>query len=324
MYRAIVTFVAVVGFSTVTAGTSVDSIVIGGSEWVADEPTRVADRRGHFNTEDSSPRIRVETYGSGKTALAALRRGDVDFALAASTPVAKALVDGEEELRVLGSISQSNRTHVIIADRASGIQSPADFKDKRVAMMLGTSGEYTWFELSRAHGVPATGIERIDLDVSGHREAILSGQVDAVALWEPWASRVREALADRAVEFSLRAEHVVTWLLVTRPDVLAEHEGIARRVLAGYQRAIVELGSTPPAETTSKFGLALDWAELSDLEAQFRWLGAKRGNQRYFAPAPYEYLYGEPLLSVAPARLRIPHYFFVDESAMASRLGISP
>lgn len=322
---------------------------IAGSAWVADAPTKVAAELGLFAdaasdssidaASDSSIPVRVDNHDSGRQALDSLLAGDAEFALAAATPVARALLDwqtGSESdarppLTVLAGVSQSNRTHVLIADNAAGIDSAADLAGSRVAVMMGTSAHFTWSRFMSFHGLDAGSTTLVDVPVSAQREAVETGRVDAAMTWEPWASRLSAALGERARVFSTRHLHTVTWLLLTRPDVLSARPGLPERVLTAYASAIDFILENPeraramqqpqaaddadmrtPEDAGVIWSLALNSAVLADLELQFRWLTEQRGLAVEAAPAPYEYLSAEPLLEVAPRRATLPAYFFAD------------
>lgn len=314
---------------------------IAGSKWVADAPTKVADGLGLFNKGNPRPPIRVDNLNSGKEALASLIAGDSTFALAASTPIAKALLDSHlhqvpadfPQLAILASVSQSNRTHIVIADGTLGIERPADLEGKRVGVMMGTSGHFGWTRFLEFHGLDPSDITMVDLPVDEHMAAMKSGRIDAAVIWEPWASRLREFLGDDARSFTTRHLYTVNWLLVTRRDVLVSRSALAFRVVNAYRNAIRFIDSRPtrarelhakmnsldaqaiePLEAGIIWSVGLNWAVLADMEAQFKWLASRRGLPLETTPAPYEYLVAGPLSEVSPRRITLPSYFFRDVS----------
>lgn len=313
-------------------------IRIAGSAWVADAPTKVADALGLFNAA-AGPRIRVDHYNSGRDALNSLLNGDSEFALAASTPVARALLDAANEnsragaLTVLALVSSSNRTHVVIAGGGAGIDEPADLLGKRVALMLNTAGHFGWRHFTEYHNLDTDKMTLVDLPVDAHAEAMASGRIDAAVTWEPWAARLRASLDGRAQVFTTRHLYSVGWLLVTRTDVLEQFPGSADRVLAAYRDAIAEMDRDPqrgrrlharaspldldPATLQTLgagivWGLRLDWPVLADLEAQLDWFTKRAEWASAVPPAPYEYLYAEPLRRVSANSINLPPYFFAE------------
>lgn len=313
-------------------------IRIAGSAWVADAPTKVADALGLFDNT-AGPRIRVDHYNSGREALASLLAGESEFALAATTPVARALVEAADHghetaaLAVLALISSSNRTHVVIANGSADIDEPADLPGKRVGLMLDTSGHFAWHHFAGYNGLDTGQMSLVDVPVDEHVEAMASDRIDAAVTWEPWAERLRTSLGGRTREFTTRHLHSVSWLLVTRTDVLERYPGAAARLLAAYRDAIIEMDRDPvrgrrlnarasPVDLNPEklealgadivWGLRLDWPVLADLEAQLSWFTRRPEWHAAAAPAPYEYLYGDPLRSVSARSIDLPPYFFAD------------
>lgn len=315
-------------------------IRIAGSSWIADAPTKVADALGLFNAGNARPVVRVDDdYHSGKAALDSLIAGQSEFALAASTPVARALMQeagtGVERsaLAVLGAVALSNRTHVIVANGARGIDEPDDLVGRRVGLLLGTSAHFGWHLFVQYQGLDPTRIELVDIEPVDQPAALERGAIDAAATWEPWAGRVRDVLGDDARQFSIRHLHAVAWLLVTRTEVLARFPGSAERVLTAYRDAIrvineepyraaalldypVVAGSASPLEAHGIiWGLWLDWGVVADLEAQFEWLGQWQEAATLSKPSIRGFLHARPLSTVWPAGIGLPPYFFADIEA---------
>jgi ABC-type nitrate/sulfonate/bicarbonate transport system substrate-binding protein len=320
---------------TAAAQTEREPVRLAGSSWVADAPTKVAMALDLFATETPQPEIRVDNYDSGFDALQSLRDGASDFALAASTPVARALLDAADgsgpRLAVLAAISLSNRTHVVIADAAAGIERPADLEGRRVGLMLGTSGHFGWHQFAGHHALADNAITLVHIPVDRQRDAVLSGAVDAVATWEPWSNQMRNQLGDRAREFTFRQLHSVSWLLVARETTLAEHPGLAERILRGYATALdiidreperalrlhAEATGTEIDDLTQQFadilwGLRLDWPVIADLETQFHWLTQDRDGLAPSIPPPNHYMHAGPLRAVDARAITLPAYFFAE------------
>ncbi|MEX1198919.1 MAG: hypothetical protein WEB57_13805 [Pseudohongiellaceae bacterium] len=76
--------------------TGTDPLVISGSEWITDAPTRIAAAANLFEVETGPP-IRVEQADSGRQSLERLMTGQADFALMASVPLAMALIRSHHE-----------------------------------------------------------------------------------------------------------------------------------------------------------------------------------------------------------------------------------
>jgi len=316
-------------------GTVVSPVRIGGSGWIADAPTKIADALDYFNhpaTGGTTPAIEVEYYDSGKQALEAMLAGKVEFALAATVPLASALMTKSQaalEPVILASVALSNQSHVVVTASGGRIVEPADLEGRRVGMLRGTSAEYAWSRFVALHGVDPNSVEVVDMPVSSLVDATLAGSIDAAVLWDPWAARLQARLGDDGTVFSTRSLHTVNWLLLTRRSRLRESPAVADRVVRGLLRAVElihhepdrarrlhsELGGVPlevlaPLEDKVIWNVGLDWSVLANMQAQFTWLRSKRHADGLAVPSPDRYLEPSVLARVAPERVHLPPYLY--------------
>ena len=338
-YRAILILLATlfaVFASCLALAESRDTVRIAGSAWVGDAPTWVADRQGLFNRgrPDDAPIIEVDRHGSGLEALMHLLAGEAQFALAATTPTAMALIgalDGDDpassDLVVLGSVALSNQSHYVIAPSGNGIDSPQDLAGKRVGVMFGTSSHYGWSRFSGFHGLDVAGVELIDTPVAAMAEALQREELDAAVIWQPWDLALREALDDEVTILPMRMLYTANWLLLSSREFVATQPEVVKRVLGGYITAIDMIDAKPEramalhAEATGRDGadllepaskilwrLGMNWSVLVNLGTQFEWLATWPQFDALTIPEPGQYLHGEPLRQVAPERVTLPGY----------------
>lgn len=316
-----------------------DSVVrIAGSAWVADAPTKVAEALGYFNAAGvGAVPVQIQYYDSGKEALDALLRGEAEFALAASTPVALALMGvstppgwtdpGTPNVVILASLSLSSQSHYIVARRSAGITVPADLVGRRIGLMSGTSAHYAWSRFARYHGLHDHRVTRVHIPISEQRSAMAAGRMDAVVSWDPWGWDLQQDLGDDAIVFSVREVYSENWLLVTRSELAQRDRGLAAGVLEGYRRAIDLIQKDPIAarriharitglpedllarlENAFIWRFGLDWSVLANMEAQFVWVREWPGMLNHAPPLPVRYLDARPLLQIGPQYVRLPSY----------------
>ncbi len=316
---------------------------IAGSTWIGDAPTRLADHLDLFNQgrKASEPRIEVLSFGSGSDAVAALMRGDAEFALGATTPVALALMGemGGNSHRpvVLASLALSNRSHRIVVLPGTGINRPEDFEGRRVGVMMGTSSHFGWVHFSRYHGLDDSLVELVDLPASAMAEAMLNGQIDAAVIWDPWDVELSRASGETLVEFPLNAIYTVNWLLLANRQLAITKPKLLERVLRGYQDAIARMDSR--SDETLKllarlsdtdvdgflvrsegllWRLGMNWSVLVSLGAQFDWLTSRSDLVQHSLPSPSEYLFGEPLRQLSPRLVTVPPYLMMPKANPAT------
>jgi ABC-type nitrate/sulfonate/bicarbonate transport system substrate-binding protein len=314
----------------------VAEVRIAGSAWVGDQPTKVADELGFFNAGRSpgSPVIVVDNHGSGLDAVAVLLRGEAQFALAATTPVALALVGAldeavgtSREIVVLASVALSNQTHTVVSPSNRNIAAPADVAGRRVGIMFGTSSHYGWSQFSVFHGFAPGDVELVNVPISRMGDALLGGLIDAAVIWPPWDQRLRSELGEDLTEFELRMIYTVNWLLLAERDFVVRHPEIADRVMRGYLDAMKfidrnparardiharQAGLDPDELARSADGLiwrlSLNWSTLVNMGSQLEWLANWPELAGLELPAPTDYLFADPLLRTAPWLVTLPPY----------------
>ena len=134
----------------------------------------------------------------GKTSdLASLNSaGQAHIATNSETQTLRAAV-ANPDLRVIFTIAEC--PYRIVARRSAGIARLADLRGKRVGTQLESSAAYFLDSMLQTVGLSAADVSSVpfmahtEAPVSRLPEALRSGQIDAVALWEPQAQRAAHA-----------------------------------------------------------------------------------------------------------------------------------
>lgn len=317
--------------TSAVAQTGRDRLVISGSDWIADAPTRIADSGGFFNPGSSGPdddiEARVEYATSGKQSLQQLMAGDADFALVATVPLAMELVRAIREQRtrdrwpvVIASIALSNNTHRIIARStpARDFLDPGDLAGATIGLLEDSSGHYGWQRFARFHALAPESVRVVDAQPETWHEGLMSARFDAVVAWSPWSEKIEQQLGAAARSFSLQALDSVNWLLVTRRAYLEQYPDRVDRVLSAYASAIDLLYSDPEDATRlagRDYGLmqeghviwklGLGWPVIANVEEKLEW-AAGRLDQPAPKLLPYDYIERAPMERRFPDKVTLP------------------
>lgn len=303
-----------------------DEVVISGSHWVADAPTRIADEYGFFDAAGAAG-VRVDYAASGRASLAELMAGDADFALMASVPLAMELLRAIESRRareqwpvVIASVALSNGTHQIVARETPRREfaTPTDLAGARVGLLLNSSGHFGLDQFLRFHALDAGRVRLIDAGPGTWAEGLAGGRFDAVVSWDPWTGRVTRRVGDDARVFSLQALDSVSWLLVGRRGDIRRFPDRVDQVLRGYARAIdhlyaqggdalrrLELDADVVAEGGVIWKLALDWPVLANVEQKLVW-AAEAMELAVPRLRPRDYIERAPLERLRPGSVTLP------------------
>ena len=171
------------------------------------------------------------------------------------------------DLRFIFTIAEC--PYRIVARRSAGIARLSDLRGKRVATQLESSGEFFLDAMLRTAGLTVDDVTRVhymthtDMPISQVPEALKSGRVDAVALWEPQPHRAKTALGADAIEFRDPAVYTEKFNLCTTRANL-ENPAMRTRIIA-FVRALIAAAQRLKEEPGIGWPLVAKAAEL-DIE----------------------------------------------------------
>lgn len=173
--------------------------------------------------------------------LASLRSaGRADLATNSETQALRGSVE-HRDLRFIFTVAEC--PYRIVACRSAGVARLADLRGKRVGTQLESSGEFFLDAMLRTVGLTAEDVTRVpfmantEAPISLLPEALRSGRIDAVALWEPQVERAKRAIGDDAIEFCDPAIYTEKFNLCTRQANL-DDPAMRRRIVAFVQALI--------------------------------------------------------------------------------------
>lgn len=301
---------------------------LAGVDYLGDLPTVIAHHEGLFARHGLD--VEVEFNGSGRDNLERLRAGATDFALMALTPIVlDRLADPSpgqaDDPVILASLVHSTRLNHVVVPASGPVEHPADLRGRRVGLRTGTNAEFAWWLFAQFHGFDPAAAERVDYPVAEVPEALRRGDVDAVVIWEPWLSRLRERTD--TVFRSLRGSNVYAapWALVTTRATAHGQPEHSSAVLAAYRDAIASIHRDPEAAITVyarhcgvaedtlrrnwsalDFGLNLQWSILTSLQQQIAWARRKDPDRTKEPISVLDLIDATPLRALQPSAVGIP------------------
>ena len=140
----------------------------------------------------------------------------------------------------------------IVARRSAGIASLADLRGKRVGTQLESSGQFFLDQMLRTAGLTDEDVTlqhfmaHTDKPISQLPEALKSGDIDAIALWEPQVQRARRLLGTDAIEFFDPAVYTEKFNLCTKQENLDDPQ--VRQEIVEFVRALATAAKRLQAE----------------------------------------------------------------------------
>jgi ABC-type nitrate/sulfonate/bicarbonate transport system substrate-binding protein len=283
----------------------------------------VAAARGYFAEESLD--VTVLPASHGKAAMDLLAQNQADLASAAEVPFVIAVLNGAA-LAIAASVASVSGELAVVARRDRAIASPRDLPGRKVAVTLGTSGEYFLWAFLIRHKLGPDTVTLVDTPPGRMTQVLADGTVDAVATWQPLVTAARDALGSQAVVFTEANAYTVAHVLVGHQGWLQQHAPAVQRLMRALVKA-ERFCRAMPAEAAAQVARRLGlpgpvleqaWAELRKevdlrqsllitLEDEARWAMARGYAPLRPLPNFLSHLSLEALLAVQPGRVTVVH-----------------
>ena len=168
--------------------------------------------KGYF--ADENIEVKLTAFQDGPTIIAAMENGSIDIGYIGSG-AHKLCINGQAKIFCFAHVGNGD---AVMALSDHGITTAADLKGKKVGYASGTSSEAILQQTLTQAGLTMDDIEAYEMDASGIVSAMISGSLDACALWSPSTLAVEEELGDNVVvladnlSFSDTSASISSWI----------------------------------------------------------------------------------------------------------------
>lgn len=137
--------------------------------------------------EKAFPNMQIKWYEfpGGPQILEALAVGSVDIGTTGDTPPVYAQAGGKT-LNYIGYETAKPSSSAILVPQTSTIKTLSDLKNKRIAVMRGSSSHYLLVRALQEANLKWSDIQPIWLSPADARAAFQKGAIDAWAIWDPY------------------------------------------------------------------------------------------------------------------------------------------
>jgi ABC-type nitrate/sulfonate/bicarbonate transport system substrate-binding protein len=261
---------------------------------------------------------------TGPSALDSMLRGEANVAVGIGEfPMVGRVLQGTAG-RVVASMDRSELIGVV-ARKDRGIAEVGDLKGKRIGTTRGTIAEFFLGRFLELHGMSLRDVTLVDLKTPDEWvNAVVEGEVDAVATAEPNASTARERLGTNAVSWSAHSGQPMYGLVVASQAWLRANPALAEKFLRALTqaedyvvtnpdgaKAIVrdalglDSGSMEAVWKRNQFSLTLDQSLIAAMEDETRWLIQNDLTTQTSVPDFVGYVWGEGLRAVRPEAVNL-------------------
>jgi NitT/TauT family transport system substrate-binding protein len=284
-------------------------------------PFIIAREKGFFQEEGLDATIQV--YPSGKKAMEAMFAGEVDSATLTETPIVLSSLM-RDDFAVFATFGYSYDNSKVIGRRDKGVSKPADLRGKKIGFTATTSSHFFVQVYLTEHRIDTAAVKLVDCPPADLPGALEEGRVDAIAIFEPYASMAMKALPDKAVKLPRSDLYKETFNLAVMRSYAKEHPGLLKKVLKAVDRAITFIkqnrnesiavmtkGLKPGEELLVSvqddlvFELSLEHSLLTILEDEARWAIANKFTDKTKVPNYLGYFYLDAMKAVKPEAVSI-------------------
>ncbi len=157
------------------------------------------------------------------------------------------------------------------------VKTLAELAGRRVAYEDSALGNYILHRIEEQAGLALTSLQRVDIPLNGHEEALLRGEVDAVVTFEPACTRLQDAGA-RVLFDSANIPGEIVDVLAVRKDYLQAHPEQVDALVRGWFAALAHFRAHPEEDVRrmaprlalqpEQLRRALEGVRLADEDAQ--------------------------------------------------------
>lgn len=247
----------------------------------------IAQDRGYFASNGLD--VSHTTYPSGVAGLAGLLDHEVE------------LVTGSEFALVRHVLADAGVCALAVIDRSApeylvcrgdrGINSIADLKGRTIGVPLNSRPEFALDRFLFLQGIDVADLRLVDVPVERSVEALVSGEVDAIAAWQPYTTQASERLGGQVVSWSVQEDQPSYTLLMSRSVWAADNRAVSARFLTSLLQAEEYVAANPEDAKDfvcdrlgydedyvesiwpeHSFSVLLDQALVVAMEDQARWI----------------------------------------------------
>lgn len=283
----------------------------------------VAQTKGYFAGEGLG--VTIQPHTAGKFALDAALGGQANLATVADLPIMFAAMSGRP-VAIVATISVAAKDQGIIGRKDKGVSAPADLKGKRIGVTLGTSGHFFLDGFLVRQKLSASDVKPQNLKPEEFSDAVVKGEVDAVATWEPYLGALRTQLGDKGAIFYGETIYDQAFNIAGTRDYVDSHPETIKKLLRALVRAerfaadepeatrkmVAEAIKVDPARLGElwpgyRLNVTLDQSLLLALEDETRWAIKNKLTDGRDIPNYMNHVYLDGLVAVRPKSVTIIH-----------------
>ncbi len=163
----------------------------------------VAKDKGLFQKQGLD--VELKEFAAGKDALVAFLGGSLDFSISGDVPVALSILAGNKFVVPAQVVGKTMNEVRVVATKEPGLDTAGKFfkaKKRKLATSIGGGPEFFTYEFLNKLGITKDQVEIVAQKPGDMPATLISGSVDAIAIFDPFAFIAEKQLGDKAITFT--------------------------------------------------------------------------------------------------------------------------
>lgn len=193
--------------------------------------------------EDAGLKVEMVAFPAGPALLPAFAAAQIDLGWMGEFPIVTGYANGMPIEMIL--IDRINTTNVrLVATPASGINSLADLKGKKIAVSIGSTSHQHIARALKMAGLKQEDVTLVNLQPGTMPAAYSAGQIDAAFTWEPNIS-IMESAGGKVIATTKSIGDITGVFLAARSDFTKEHPELVQKFLTAWEKAMKAAVANP-------------------------------------------------------------------------------
>jgi NitT/TauT family transport system substrate-binding protein len=257
-------------------------------------------------------------------ALDGILKGEADIAAGiAEFPMVGRTFE-KAKIRIFGNIDKAEFIF-LVGRKDRGIEKASDLKRKRVGTTFRTVAHFHLGRFLNLHGMSMQDITLVDVKTPEEWvNAVVNGDIDAIATAQPYANSAKERLGPNAVAWPAQSGQPLHGLIISSDKWMTKHPELTKRFLKSLTLA-EEYVTRNPAQakaiiqkrlnldaaymetvwSQNQFSLSLDQSLIIAMEDEARWMIANRLTSEKKIPDFLNYINEDALKAIKPEAVSI-------------------
>ncbi len=298
----------------------VESISIGTTTSEVNSLILIAQEQGYFAANGLD--VIHKIYPSGVAAIVGMLNREVSMATGSEYAFADQVLAGEN-ISTIGIINRSSVEYLVgRIDR--GINNISDLKGKTIGVPLKSRPEFSLDRFLFLRGIDTSEVNLINVPVNKSVDALVNGEVDAVAAWQPYISQMRDRTGNGLVAWKTQEQQPSYTLVMCRNQWIAENQQLVTRVLKSLTQAESYIASHPEdakaiiqnklnyneAYMASvwadyQFSVSIEQSLVVAMEDEARWMISNNLTAEKMVPNFMDHIYEDTLEAIKPEAVNI-------------------